>query len=201
MIRYFLLFGLVIQNMGCSSTNVDPATPDGAHNKFVRAFGDKDYKTVYELLTSDTKTAFHEYLNTTRDVVSIIRSKYPEALKDNAIEDLALPFKQDTFRYAEIEKAASEEEVFMSLCLKMFASKDETLSLMQKFGTKVQSVNLENPDQAVIKTLANETLIYIREPDQRWRTAEIFGDNFKGLIFVSKQNLEITKTNVDIFSK
>lgn len=199
--RNFILIGLIFQSIGCGSPNIDPATPDGAHNRFVQAFGQKDYKAVYELLTSDTKTAFHEYLNNTREVVIIIRSKYPDALKDKAINDLGIPFKQDTFTYREIGMAESEEDVFIALCRKMFSSKDETPSLMQKFGTKVQSVDMEGTEKAIIRTLANETLIYIKESDQHWRTAEIFGVNFRELVLVSRQNLEITKTNVDIFSK
>ncbi|KAB2878252.1 hypothetical protein F9K33_13800 [bacterium] len=201
MIRILFLGGLVILNLSCGSANMDPATPDGAHNKFVLAFGDKDYQTVYELLTSDTKADFHSYLHTTREVVAIIRSEYPDALKEQAIDNLSIPFKQDTFMYRDIESSASENDVFRVLCSHMFASKDETPSLMQKFGTKVQSIELEGPDKATIRTLAGESLVYIRETDRIWRTSEIFGINFKNLVLVSRQNLEITKRNVDIFSK
>ncbi|MBL7958697.1 hypothetical protein JNL27_00520 [bacterium] len=201
MMRILFLGSMVILNLSCGSTNVDPATPDGAHNKFVHAFGDKDYQTVYELLTSDTKADFHAYLKTTREVVSIIRSEYPDALKEQAIDNLSIPFKQDTFTYREIESSAAENDVFKILCSHMFASKDETPSMMQKFGTRVQSIELEGPNQATIQTLAGETLVYVRESDQLWRTSEIFGINFKNLVLVSRQNLEITKRNVDIFSK
>ncbi|MBL7994245.1 hypothetical protein JNM05_02640 [bacterium] len=201
MTRFFLLAGLVIVNAGCGSANMDPATPDGAHNKFVRAFADKDYQIVYELLTSDTKADFHAYLNTTREVVAIIRSEYPDALKEEAIDNLSIAFQQDTFKYRDIESSAYEKDVFTVLCSHMFASKDETPSLMQKFGTMVQSIELQDPDKATIQTLAGETLVYVRESDQLWRTSEIFGVNFKNLVLVSRQNLEITKRNVDIFSK
>lgn len=196
-----LLLGLIMGALSCSSPNFDPATPDGAHNRFVRAFGDRDYKTVYAILTSETKAAFHEYLNNTRTVVSMIRAQYPPALQDKAIVDLSIPFSADTFGYAEIEMSPSEEDIFIKLCDKMFSSKSETPSLMQKIGTRVQSVELENPSKAVIKTLAQETLIYKKELDGSWKTDEIFGVNFNGLVMVSRQNLEITKANVDVFSK
>ena len=186
---------------GCSSANIDPQTPDGAHNLFVQSFAKKDYETIYSLLTQETKIALHQYLNTTKEVVSIIRSQYPEPLREKAIADLSIPFGTDTFAYRDIETAPSEEEIFMKLCDKMFASKNETPSLMQKFGTRVQSIEMETSDKVVITTLANEKLIYVKESDRVWRTAEIFGVNFSALVMVSRQNLEITKTNVDIFSK
>jgi transcription termination factor NusB len=196
-----LLLAIIISCAACSSANIDPKTPDGAHNLFVQSFAQKDYKTIYSLLTQETKNALHQYLNTTKEVVSIIRSQYPEALREKAIADLSIPFSADTFAYHEIETAPSEEAIFMNLCDKMFASKNETPSLMQKFATRVQSTEMETSDKAVITTLANEKLIYEKEPDQVWRTAEIFGMNFSALVMVSRQNLEITKTNVDIFSK
>ena len=201
MIRYVLTIVLLITFWGCGTSNTDPMTPDGAHNLFVQALGQKDYKAVYELLTQDTKKAFHYYIENTKEVVSIIRTNYPSALQEKAIADLSIPFKADTFTYKEIEFSSSEGQTFMRLCEKMFSSKDETPSLMQKVGTRVQSVELENPNKAIIKTLASETLVYIKEPDQHWRTAEIFGVNFNGLVMVSRQNMDITKLNVEIFSK
>lgn len=201
MLRYVPPIMLALVFLSCGSPNMDPSTPDGAHNLFVNAFGQKDYKTVYDLLTLDTKNDFHTYLENTRQVVSIIRTGYPAALQEKAIADLSIPFKADTFSYREIELSPSEDETFMRLCNKMFSTNDETPSMMQKFGTRVQSVELENPKKAIIKTLASESLVYIKEPDQRWRTAEIFGVNFNGLVMVSRQNLDITKSNVEIFSK
>ena len=201
MARYSLVIIFAIHFFACGSPNTDPLTPDGAHNLFIQAFAQKDYKTVYDLLTQNTKRDFHDYLEKTRQVVSIIRSDYPVALQEKAIADLSIPFKADTFSYKEIETSASEDETFRRLCNKMFSSKNETPSIIQRFGTRVQSLELENPDKAIIKTLANETLVYIKEPDQHWRTAEIFGLNFTGLVQVSRQNLEITKRNVEVFAK
>jgi hypothetical protein len=199
--RSISLLALIVFCAACGSFNTNPKTPEGAHNRFVQSFGQRDYRTIYGLLTQGTKNAFHQYLSTTKEVVSIIRAQYPEALKDKAIADLSIPFGTDTFSYRDIETAPTEEAIFMNLCDKMFASKNETPSLMQKFGTRVQSVEMESDEKAVITTLADEKLIYEKEPDQVWRTAEIFGVNFSALVMVSRQNLEITKTNVDIFSK
>lgn len=201
MTRYAVTIIILVNFWACGKPNTDPLAPDGAHNLFVHAFGQKDYKTVYGLLTLDTKKAFHDYLENTRQVVSIIRTHYPSPLQEKAIADLSIPFKTDTFSYKDIELAPTEDEAFIRLCEKMFSSKDETPSMMQKFGTRVQSVDLEGSDTAIIKTLAGETLIYLKETDQQWRTAEIFGVNFNGLVQVSHQNLLITKSNVETFSK
>ncbi len=199
--RVLYLLGLIVGFVSCEAPNYDPTTPDGTHNLFVRSFAQKDYKTLYSLLNKETKESFRVYLSNTRQVVSMIRATYPDALQEKAIADLSIPFPSDTFAYREIEMAPTEEEIFMKLCDKMLSSRNETPSLMQKFGTRVQSVVMERPDKALIKTIADETLVYVREPDGYWRTAEVFGINFSALVMVSRQNLDITRTNAEILSK
>lgn len=185
--------------VACGEPN--PYTPEGAHTLLVKAFGEKDYENMYAMLTRETKDAFRDYLKNTREVAALIRTKYPESLRIKAVEDLAIPFKDARFTYDEIEHGKSDSVIFASLCGKMFAGGNAAPSLMQSVGTKIKSVEMKNPGTAVVTTLAGEKLTYIREPDDRWRTAEIFGENFRLLVTVSRQNLEITKTNAELFSK
>lgn len=199
--KLWMLSAIVILIASCGETNPDPADPAGAHRLFTQSLADRNYPATYSFISTGSREHFREYLRTTREVVNVVRSRYPAPLQQDAIDQLTIPFPHGSFSLVDMETDSSDSAVFAVLCHKMFGDSGASFALAREIAARAKDVVYESADSVTVETWAGERLRYVRESDGIWRTREIFGRHFEHLLRISRSNLDITRVNADLYAQ
>lgn len=179
----------------------DPTTPEGAYRLFADGFSGRDYGQVYSRVDSVTRSQFNLYLDSTRAVIDLIDRRYPPKLKQSALKDLTVQFDDASFSPDELLFHKSDTACFMIFCEKMFAHQSQVKTLVQQFGSRIETTVPRTHNEVSIISVAGDTLLFKLEKDGEWRTAEIFGPSFNHLARLSQKNLAVIRLNLEVFAK